>query len=203
MLINYGLFILCLSTALQFAAFFVSVCGLRFSAFRATWIFIGFAMLLMGIRRSITLINIWATPESYSADLLAELVGLTISALFVIGLSLNLPATRKLTRQLEVSDANARALQESEEKYRALIESTNAGYVIVNGEGTVLECNDTYVKLTGRGHNLAEWVVHSEENDFVHEEVLKHWDEELKQYEHLSFFTLTELISPLNYIVEV
>lgn len=194
MLTNYDLLILCLSVVLQFAAFFISVCGLRFSAFRATWIFIGFAMLLMGIRRSITLMNIWATPESYSTDLLAELVGLTISALFVIGLSLNLPATRKLTRQLEVSDANARALQDSEEKYRALIESTDAGYVISNGEGTILECNDTYVTLTGRnrsdeviGHNLAEWVVRGDEHNFVSKEILKHWDEELKKYDSLIY----------------
>lgn len=43
------------------------------------------------------------------------------------------------------------ALRESEEKYRALIETTETGYVILDRQGHVLDANDEYVRLAGRG----------------------------------------------------
>ena len=42
-------------------------------------------------------------------------------------------------------------LRASEEKYRALIETTGTGYVIVDREGRVLDANQEYVRLTGQG----------------------------------------------------
>ena len=47
------------------------------------------------------------------------------------------------------------ALRESEEKYRLLIEATGTGYVIIDEQGRVLDANEEYVRLTGRG-SLAE-----------------------------------------------
>jgi PAS domain S-box-containing protein len=44
-----------------------------------------------------------------------------------------------------------KALRESEEKYRALIETTGTGFVIIDMEGRVLDANAEYVRLTGRG----------------------------------------------------
>ncbi len=56
------------------------------------------------------------------------------------------------------------ALRESEEKYRALIETTGTGYVIIDTQGRVVDANPEYVRLTGRralheilGHRIAEW----------------------------------------------
>ena len=56
------------------------------------------------------------------------------------------------------------SLQESERRYRALIETTNTGYVIIDGEGRVLDANAEYVRLTGereladiRGRSVVEW----------------------------------------------
>jgi hypothetical protein len=43
------------------------------------------------------------------------------------------------------------ALRESEEKYRALIETTGTGYLITDMEGRVLDANSEYVRLTDRG----------------------------------------------------
>jgi two-component system, cell cycle sensor histidine kinase and response regulator CckA len=56
------------------------------------------------------------------------------------------------------------ALRESEEKYRSLIETTSTGYVIIDPEGTVLDANPEYVRLTGHnelkeilGRSVIEW----------------------------------------------
>ena len=56
------------------------------------------------------------------------------------------------------------ALQESERKYRSLVETTDTGYVILDDKGFVLDANLEYVHLTGRqqpeeviGHSVLEW----------------------------------------------
>jgi PAS domain S-box-containing protein len=55
-------------------------------------------------------------------------------------------------------------LRESEEKYRALIETTGTGYVIIDTQGSVIDANPEYVRLTGRralheilGRRVTEW----------------------------------------------
>jgi PAS domain S-box-containing protein len=47
------------------------------------------------------------------------------------------------------------ALREQEEKYRAVIETTGTGFVILDSEGRVLDANQEYVRLTGC-HDLSE-----------------------------------------------
>jgi PAS domain S-box-containing protein len=56
------------------------------------------------------------------------------------------------------------AIRESENKYRALIETTDTGYVILDSEGRVLDANPGYVRLTGHGaleeildRRITEW----------------------------------------------
>jgi PAS domain S-box-containing protein len=48
-------------------------------------------------------------------------------------------------------------LQESEEKYRILVETTSTGFVILNEDGRVLDANPEYVRFTGH-HDLREIV---------------------------------------------
>ena len=69
-------------------------------------------------------------------------------------------AARDITEQ----NRAAAILKESEEKYRALIETTDTGYVILDCDGNVLDANREYVRLTGhqqldeiRGRNVIEW----------------------------------------------
>ncbi|MFZ2958711.1 MAG: PocR ligand-binding domain-containing protein [Candidatus Ozemobacteraceae bacterium] len=57
-----------------------------------------------------------------------------------------------------------RKLRESEEKYRALVDTTGTGYVIIDRNGVVLDANPEYVRLTGNlslqeifGHMVNEW----------------------------------------------
>lgn len=56
------------------------------------------------------------------------------------------------------------AMRESERKYRALIETTGTGYVILDSEGRVLDANPEYVRLSGHGaleeivdRSVTEW----------------------------------------------
>lgn len=56
------------------------------------------------------------------------------------------------------------ALQRSEAQYRALIETTNTGFLIIDKEGRVLDANQEYVRLTGhrkldeiRGRSVLDW----------------------------------------------
>ncbi len=49
------------------------------------------------------------------------------------------------------SRAGEERLHQVEDKYRALIETTGTGYVILDAQGTVLDANAEYMRLTGRG----------------------------------------------------
>jgi two-component system, cell cycle sensor histidine kinase and response regulator CckA len=69
-------------------------------------------------------------------------------------------AARDITEQ----NRAAETLKESEGKYRALIETTDTGYVILDNNGNVLDANREYLRLSGhqeldeiRGRNVIEW----------------------------------------------
>lgn len=56
-----------------------------------------------------------------------------------------------LENEIAVRKSAEIALRESEEKYRALVETTDTGYVIIGGDGKVADANSEYVRLTGLG----------------------------------------------------
>lgn len=67
---------------------------------------------------------------------------------------------RDITERKQSEDA----LRENEHKYRTLIETTDTGFVIIDGEGRVHDANLEYVRLTGYdtlqqiiGKNVTEW----------------------------------------------
>ncbi len=60
-------------------------------------------------------------------------------------------------------------LIESEKKYRALVNATNTGYLIIDNQGNVVDANEEYVRLTGRkslseiiGRKVIEWTAYSD-----------------------------------------
>ncbi|MEI7436158.1 MAG: PAS domain S-box protein [bacterium] len=71
--------------------------------------------------------------------------------------------------QIVLTDITARkqaedALRNSEAKYRSLVETTGTGYLIIDGEGRVLDANQEYVRLSGHrelreisGRRVVEW----------------------------------------------
>jgi two-component system cell cycle sensor histidine kinase/response regulator CckA len=64
-------------------------------------------------------------------------------------------------------------LQESERKYKALVETTATGFVILDDQGAVLDANAVYVRMSGhralgeiRGHSVVEWTApHDQERN--------------------------------------
>ncbi|HMD68484.1 MAG TPA: PAS domain S-box protein, partial [Chitinivibrionales bacterium] len=78
-----------------------------------------------------------------------------------------------LTRDITVQKASQKALKQSEELYRALIETTGTGYVVIDDSGRVLDANMEYVRLAGhgdlkdiRGRTVFDWTAsyHKEKN---------------------------------------
>jgi len=70
-----------------------------------------------------------------------------------------------ITRRVEAE----KELRESESRYRALVETTRTGYVIIDKDGRVLDANTEYVRLTGRkdlkevlGRSVLEWTAEYE-----------------------------------------
>ncbi|MCK9382656.1 MAG: PAS domain S-box protein [Sulfuritalea sp.] len=74
---------------------------------------------------------------------------------------------RDITERKQAKDI----LKASEEKYRALVETTNTGYLIVDREGRVIDANPEYVRQTGRrelrdilGKPVTEWTADYEKD---------------------------------------
>ena len=83
-----------------------------------------------------------------------------------IGGNVFLQATvRDITEQKQAE----KLVRASEAKYRALIETTKTGYLILDAEGKVVDANPEYVRLTGRrdfreihGRSVTEWTAEYE-----------------------------------------
>ena len=56
-----------------------------------------------------------------------------------------------ISRDITERKRTEKILQDRERQYRALIETTNTGYVIIDEAGKVLDANAEYVRLTGHG----------------------------------------------------
>jgi two-component system cell cycle sensor histidine kinase/response regulator CckA len=64
------------------------------------------------------------------------------------------PCRLALFRDITAQQRVEEAFRESESKYKALVETTDTGYVILDPDGRVLDANPEYVRLTGHGELL-------------------------------------------------
>ena len=89
----------------------------------------------------------------------------------IIGLP-SLPRALEEVRSLnEKMSLRMGELKESRDKYSALIETTNTGFVILDQQGKVLDANAEYVRLAGyqrldeiRGRSVTEWTAEYEKD---------------------------------------
>jgi two-component system, cell cycle sensor histidine kinase and response regulator CckA len=110
-----------------------------------------------------------ATPED---DITSSLEGLRLKlSLIVVSIlvlcvvcTYLLVKSGIMAREQRKREAIGRALEESEALYRALMETTNTGFVIVESTGEVIDANHEYVRLTGhnsldeiRRRSVTEW----------------------------------------------
>ncbi|MGY8826974.1 MAG: hypothetical protein ACKVJG_24170 [Candidatus Latescibacterota bacterium] len=78
-------FIIAFSSALQYAAALLSLRLLVDSPQQRAWILIAAAVLVMAVRRTITLYHLFSGDLSHPPDSHAELVALSISILMFVG----------------------------------------------------------------------------------------------------------------------
>lgn len=110
-----------------------------------------------------------ATPEDEVMNSLSGLRFKLLSMIIIllaltIAFTFYLVKSQILMSEQEKRNAVAHALEESERTYRALVETTNTGYVIVDEKGCVIDANPEYVRLTGHkdlseilGRSVVEW----------------------------------------------
>lgn len=120
-----SIIIFAVSIVLQFTAAFLAFRLIRTTGWQIAWSVIAAALLLMGIRRSISFINMLESSMTV-ANYMSELVALGISALMVVGVALVGPmfSSRQKAEQ---------ALCDSESNLRALTENINDGILVTHG----------------------------------------------------------------------
>lgn len=95
---------------------------------------------------------------------------------FVAGRSMGRGAGKLLAvsaRDITEWQRMADAVRQSEIKYRGMVEATDTGFVIMDGQGRVLDANREYLRLSGRKHlsaiqgkHVAEWTApHDQERN--------------------------------------
>jgi PAS domain S-box-containing protein len=85
------IWVLSISVLLQFTAAFLATRLIRATKQSAAWLLIALAIILMGLRRLITLYRLMSGDLYHPPDLTAELIALGISLLMVVGLAQVVP----------------------------------------------------------------------------------------------------------------
>ena len=107
--------VLTASIVLQLVAAGLALRLIRVTGWRFAWSFVSAALVLMSLRRCITLYRALTGDGTLSPDLTAELVALTISVLMVTGVALIGPLfarARRVEHNLRRSEAEVRRLNE-------------------------------------------------------------------------------------------
>jgi len=96
------------------------------------------------------------------------------------------------------------ALRESEEKHKALIETTDTGYLILDAQGKVIDANKEYIRLTGYdtldeilGRSVVEWTApHDLERNAI--EVKKCAEQGYIRNLEIDYINRSEQITPIE-----
>lgn len=130
------------SVLLQFVAAWLALRNVHLTERRSTWIILGIAVALMGVRRMITLVDWLDTGPVAHHNISAEIVGVAISILMVIGIAMLRPILRSM-KSLNTD------LSESRELYRDLFETAQVGIYRTTPDGQILAANPKLVEMLG------------------------------------------------------
>ncbi|MGR8932869.1 MAG: putative bifunctional diguanylate cyclase/phosphodiesterase [Gammaproteobacteria bacterium] len=146
---NYAVMIysiLGFSLALQFLAAFFALRLIKVSGKSLAWSLIAIAIVLMAVRRGISLFHLAVSEQTIHPDLDAELVALMISILMVAGIERIAPIFREIRSFTD-------RLKESEERYRNLFEHSPDAIVIADLQsGNITDANPKASQLLLRSH---------------------------------------------------
>jgi PAS domain S-box-containing protein len=135
--------ILILSISVQLVAVVLSVRLIRITARYFAWILMASALLLMVVRRCVSIYYIFSGNMAYEPDLLNETIGLILSILMAAGIAGISPFFKSIKHSEEQSKS-------SEEKYRSLFDnSKDAIYLIDHQTQKILDCNVKAVEMLG------------------------------------------------------
>lgn len=138
--------VLMASIGLQFIAAFFAIRLIKVTGRSMAWGLIASAVVMMAVRRCITLSEYLLTSQARPPDLYAELVALLISACMALGIERIAPIFQELK-------AIGTKLRESEGRYRALFEHAPDAIIITDRKtGLVTDANPKAAQLLGRSH---------------------------------------------------
>ncbi|MEI8174054.1 MAG: PAS domain-containing protein [Deltaproteobacteria bacterium] len=156
-------FILTLSIILQFGAAIMAFRLIPLTGRRLAWSLISAALMLMALRRCITLIHSLSGETIIRPDLNAELIALAISLIMAVGISMIAPIFIDRKRAEE-------ALQESEERYRKVADFTYAWEYWLAPDGKYLYISPACERISGyrveefhQDPNLLEKIIHPDD----------------------------------------
>ena len=144
-----SLAILSLSVLLQFTAAGLALRLILVTGRKRAWSLIAIAMVLMGIRRCISLYRNITADGAFQTDLSAELIALTISFLMFAGVAWIGPLFADIRR-------SGKALKESEERFRVFIDNVPALVSLKDLDGRYLFVNEEYRKNFNMGQVESE-----------------------------------------------
>jgi diguanylate cyclase (GGDEF)-like protein/PAS domain S-box-containing protein len=148
-------YIIGISVLFQFLTAILALRLIKVTGWRVSWILVSLAILLMSVRRSIPLFWLITGNLSHNPDPTYELVGLVTSALMLAGVWLIAPIFRALRRSEE-------KMQQSEAKYRSLVESGEDSIYLLDRECRYLFINKKHLMRLGisgdyLGHGYGEY----------------------------------------------
>ena len=126
--------ILLVSTMLQYVAAFLALRLVGITRHRTAWVLIACGVLLMAVRRTITLARLALADLPHPPDMAAESIALAISILMVLGVGRIAPLFLDLKR-------SAAEIEKSRLKLQAIMDHTPAAVYIKDPEGRFLLAN--------------------------------------------------------------
>lgn len=135
-------FVISVSALLQFITAVQALRLIKLTGWRISWALISTAIFFMGVRRCIALFHLVTGNPAQGPELSYELVGLVTSGLMLAGVSSIAPLFITIKR-------SERAVQQSEAKYRSLVESTEDSIYLVDRDYRYLFINKKHLERLG------------------------------------------------------